>query len=151
MFNIKGVVLSLLLLISLGSCKNYEYHVSEEIQPYVDEYFEILDDNDIDYKDQDFYVLFDGLIDLTGFVGYAHGMFDSTYVHISIHRAYWSTLSDKQKKILIFHELSHDLFDTLHTWDVFIMQPQMHNRFVAENINWDEAVNELVKYIKDGR
>ena len=69
MFNIKGVVLSLLLLISLGSCKNYEYHVSEEIQPYVDEYFDILDDNDIDYKDQDFYVLFDGIIDLTKFAG----------------------------------------------------------------------------------
>ena len=151
MFNIKGVILGLLMLISFSSCKEYRYVVAEDVQPYVEEYLDVLKSNGIKYKNQDIYVVFDNLMNYTAFAGYAHGMFEKDYVRVSIHKSYWYSLSDRQKKILIFHELSHDLFDSLHTWDVFIMQPKMHSRFAAEYVNWDQAINELVKYIKDGR
>ena len=151
MFNKKGVYLSLLLITLLGSCKNYEYEVSEPLIPYVDEYLQILKDNDISFRKQDFTVLFDEGLVGTNYVGYAIGMFNKKTVKVSINPFFWKSLNNKQRKILIFHELSHDLFDSMHTKDVFFMQPVIHNRFIANTINWDLAVSELVKYIKDAR
>ena len=151
MFNIKGVVLGLSMLISLASCSSYEYNVSEPLQPYVNEFLDILEANDIEFDKKDFYVEFSNDLIGTPFAGYADGMFDSSVVRVYLLRSYWNTLSEKQRKILIFHELSHDMFDSMHTYEVFIMQPKMHPRFVAEYIDWDWAVSELIKYIKDGR
>ena len=150
MFNMKGVYLGL-LLITLISCKSYEYEVSDRLQPYVDEYFEILAENDIKVKKRDFKVVFDTSLVKTPYAGIAHGMYDSNRVEVSVHPIYWNMLNERQKKILIFHELSHDLFDSLHTNDVFLMQPIMHNRFAAKMVDWDEAIKELIKYIKDAR
>tara|TARA_R110002153_G_scaffold28045_1_gene86953 strand:- start:768 stop:1223 length:456 start_codon:yes stop_codon:yes gene_type:complete len=151
MFNKKGFYLGLLLITLLSSCKSYKYEVSEDLQPYVDEYFEILDDNDIKVKDRDFKVVFDDSLTETRFAGVAHGMFDPERVEVSVHPIFWTYLNERQKKILIFHELSHDLFDSLHTNDVFLMQPVMHSRFTSIMVDWDKAVKELIKYIKDAR
>lgn len=151
MFNIRGVVLGLLMLTSLASCGSYEYNVSEPLQPYVNEFLDILETNDIKFKKKDFYVEFSDNLIGTPLAGYADGMHDSSVVRVYLLRSYWNTLSEKQRKILIYHELSHDMFDSLHTYEVFIMQPKMHSRFVAEYINWDWAVSELIKYIKNER
>ena len=151
MFNMKGVYLSLLLITLLSSCKSYKYEVSSRLQPYVDEYFEILAENDIKVKKRDFKVVFDTSLVKTPYAGVAHGMFDSNRVEVSVHPYYWNYLNERQKKILIFHELSHDLFDSLHTNDVFLMQPRMHDRFTAKMVDWDKAIKELIKYIKDAR
>lgn len=151
MFNIRGVVLGLLMLTSLASCRSYEYNVSEPLQPYVNEFLDVLESNSIKFKKKDFYVEFSDELIGTPFAGYAEGMFDDDVVRVQVLRSYWNSLSNKQKKILIFHELSHDMFDSLHTYKVFIMQPKMHSRFAAEYINWDWAVSELIKYIKDER
>mgnify|MGYP003681353618 CR=1 FL=1 len=128
MFNIRGVVLALLVSISISSCKSYSYEVSEDLIPYVDEYLDMLSDNDIKYKRQDFKI-----------------------VKVSVHPTYWKMLSEKQKKILIFHELSHDLFDSRHTYSVFFMAPVMHSKYLAEVIDWDRNIKELIKYIKNER
>lgn len=151
MFNMKGVVLGLFALISLASCRSYEHNVSEPLQPYVNEFLDTLESSNIKFKKKDFYVEFSDDLIGTPFAGYADGMFDSSVVRVYVLRSYWNTLSEKQRKILIYHELSHDMFDSLHTYDVFIMQPKMHSRFVAEYINWDWAVSELIKYIKNER
>ena len=151
MFNMKGLVLGLVMIVSISSCKSYEYNVSEPLIPYVEEYLSILEANDIKFKKKDFNVVFDSNLIGTIYAGIAHGMLDDDVVQVSVHPEYWNLLSEKQKKILIFHELSHDMFDSLHTNTVFLMQPKMHSRFVAEYINWDWAVSELVKYIKDAR
>ncbi len=150
MFNMKGVYLGL-LLITLISCKSYKYEVSDRLQPYVDEYFEILAENNIKVKKRDFKVVFDTNLVKTPYAGFSHGMFDSNRVEVSIHPYYWNMLNERQKKILIFHELSHDLFDLLHTNDVFLMQPRMHTRFESNMVNWDKAIKELIKYIEDAR
>ena len=151
MFNIRGLYLFLLSITLLSSCKNYEYIVDDPLRPFVDEYFNILKDNNIRFKKKDFIVILSDELRGTPFAGFADGMFDKERVRVLVHPEYWNSLSNKQKKILIFHELSHDIFDSLHTNTVFLMQPKMHSRFVAENINWDWAVSELVKYIKDER
>jgi hypothetical protein len=151
MFNIKGVFLVLFTIAMFSSCKEYEYIVDEPLKPFVDEYLDILKKNRIRFRKRDFKVVLSDALIGTPFAGYADGMFDSSRVYVLVHPLYWNSLSNKQKKILIFHELSHDLFDSMHTDDVFLMQPKMHSRFVAEYINWDWAVGELVKYIKDER
>lgn len=139
------------MIVSISSCKSYEYTVSDRLEPYVEEYISILEDNDIEFDKQDFSVVFDDSLIGSLYAGVAHGMFEKSKVQVSIHPEYWNMLSEKQRKILIFHELSHDLFDSIHNWQVFIMQPRMHSRFVADNINWDWAVSELIKYIKNER
>jgi hypothetical protein len=151
MFNIQGLILGLVMIVSISSCKSYEYTVSEPLIPYVEEYFQILEDNDIKFHKKDFTVQFDYSISSTIYAGLANGMFDKKVVNVSIHPEYWTMLNEKQRKILIFHELSHDMFDSLHNWDIFLMQPRMHDRFTANNINWDWAVDQLIKYIKDER
>ena len=151
MFNIRGVVLALLVSISISSCKSYSYEVSEDLIPYVDEYLDMLSDNDIKYKRQDFKIVFDDELLTTVYAGVAHGMFDSKRVKVSVHPTYWKMLSEKQKKILIFHELSHDLFDSRHTYSVFFMAPVMHSKYLAEVIDWDRNIKELIKYIKNER
>ena len=73
MFNMKGVYLSLLLITLISSCKSYKYEVSSRLQPYVDEYFEILAENDIKVKKRDFKVVFDTSLVKTPYAGVAHG------------------------------------------------------------------------------
>ena len=146
----KTLMLSILMMVSFSCKKEYKYFVSPQIQPYVKEYLKLMRDNSIKVKDQDFVIIFNSKMPMPNIAGYAYGMFKDDFVLININPMIWSVLNKHQKRTLIFHELSHDLFNTLHTSDVHVMNPQLHNPIISFFNNTKKSDKELIKYIKDG-
>ena len=147
----KALVFSILMMLNFSCKKEYKYFVSPQIQPYVKEYLKLMRDNGIKVKDQDFMIVFNSKMPLPSIAGYAYGMFKDDFVLIAINPIIWSGLNKQQKRTLIFHELSHDLFDCLHTNDVHVMNPQLHGKLESLFNNTTKSDKELIKYIKDAR
>lgn len=146
----KTLIICLFSMFSLINVNDYKYYVSPQIEPYVNEYFELLRDNDITVKRQNFVVMFNSKMPHPSIAGYAWGMFRDDVVIVNISPKIWIFLNKQQKRSLIFHELSHDLFNSLHTEDVYIMNPELHSRSEAYFNNTKKSDRELIKYIKDG-
>ena len=128
----------------------YTYELSRELQPYVFEYLNTLKKYDIEFKKQSFIVVFDADIMKTSLVGQAKGMFNDNLIYVKINPKLWNYLTTKQKRHLIFHELSHDIFNTEHTTEIKLMHPSMSSPQDAFAMNIDKAIDELMKYIKNG-
>ena len=128
----------------------YTYELSRELQPYVFEYLNTLKKYDIEFKKQSFIVVFDADIMKTSLVGQAKGMFNDNLIYVKINPKLWGYLTTKQKRHLIFHELSHDIFNTEHTTEIKLMYPSMSSPQDAFAMNIDKAIDELMKYIKNG-
>lgn len=128
----------------------YTYSISKELQPYVKEYLLTLDYHDIESKKQSFIVVFDADIMRTNLVGQAKGMFNDSLVYVIINPNLWSRLTVKQRRHLIFHELSHDMFNTEHTEDIELMKPSMATPLQSLYMNIDKEIELLMKHIKNG-
>lgn len=128
----------------------YTYELSRELKPYVFEYLNTLKKYDIEFKKQSLIVVFDADIMRTSLVGQAKGMFNDDLVYVKINPKLWGYLTTKQKRHLIFHELSHDIFNTEHTTEIKLMYPSMSSPQGAFAMNIDKAIDELMKYIKNG-
>ena len=127
----------------------YTYEVSRALQPYVFEYMATLDKYEIEYKKQSFIVVFDSDIMRTPLVGQAKGMFNDDLVYVKINPRDWGYLTPKQRRHLIFHELSHDIFNTLHTEDIELMKPSLPSDVKSFAMDIDKEIDELMKYIKN--
>ena len=71
---------------------------------------------------------------------------DVTVIHIN--PVLWATMSHQDKRMVMFHELAHDVFNLKH-WSTLIMnpvKPQLTDKAFVDN-----AINLLIKHIKDGR
>ena len=128
----------------------YTIEVSVALQPYVFEYMAMLDKYEIEYKKQSFIVVFDSDIMRTPLVGQAKGMFNDDLVYVKIDPREWGYLTPKQRKHLIFHELSHDIFNVLHTEDIELMKPSLPSDVKAFAMDIDKEITQLMKYIKNG-
>tara|TARA_R110000796_G_scaffold68451_5_gene156826 strand:+ start:57 stop:524 length:468 start_codon:yes stop_codon:yes gene_type:complete len=128
----------------------YTIEVSVALQPYVFEYMATLDKYEIEYKKQSFIVVFDSDIMRTPLVGRAQGMFNDELVYVRIDPREWGYLTPKQRKHLIFHELSHDIFNVLHTEDIELMKPSLPSDVKAFAMDIDKEIAQLMKYIKNG-
>ena len=128
----------------------YTIEVSVALQPYVFKYMATLDKYEIEYKKQSFIVVFDSDIMRTPLVGQAKGMFNDDLVYVKIDPREWGYLTPKQRKHLIFHELSHDIFNVLHTEDIELMKPSLPSDVKAFAMDIDKEITQLMKYIKNG-
>tara|TARA_R100000541_G_scaffold50989_1_gene58312 strand:- start:230 stop:676 length:447 start_codon:yes stop_codon:yes gene_type:complete len=147
----KSLIVGLLTIITLTCKKDYKSIISPDLQSYVSEYLSLLEDNNVKVKEQDFIVVFNSMMPSPRIAGYAYGMFKDDYVLVNINPRIWSTLNNSQKRTLIFHELSHDLFNILHSDDVFVMNPILHQPLESFLNNKKKSDKELIKYIKDAR
>ena len=129
----------------------YTYSISKELQPYVREYLLTLDDYDIEFKKQSFIVVFDADIIKTPLVGQAKGMFNNDLVYVKVNPKIWRHLTHKQRRHLLFHELSHDLFNIEHTKDVELMKPSMPSPSQSYYMDIDKEIDLLMKHIKNGQ
>ena len=129
----------------------YTYELSSELKPYVFEYLATLEKHDIEFKNQSFIVVFDSDLVRTNLLGVAKGMFNNDLIYVKINPRLWNWLTAKQKKHLIFHELSHDIFNVAHTEEVELMRPSMANPFKSFIMNIDEEIELLMKHIKNGQ
>ena len=120
--------------------------VSRELQPYLMEFDRVMNDAGIDVKYGSLVVI--KFVPLrTGLLGVAWGMnHDVTIIHIN--PVLWATMSHQDKRMVMFHELAHDVFNLKH-WSTLIMnpvKPQLLDKAFVDN-----AINLLIKHIKDGR
>ena len=127
----------------------YTYELSKELEPYVFEYLSTLDKFGIEIKRQSFIVVFDADIMSTPLVGQAKGMFNNDLVYVKINPRLWNQLTRKQKRHLIFHELSHDMFNILHTEDMELMKPSMASPAHSFKMNIEQEIINLMMYIRN--
>tara|TARA_R110001606_G_C14903986_1_gene594378 strand:- start:26 stop:487 length:462 start_codon:yes stop_codon:yes gene_type:complete len=127
----------------------YTYSINKELQSYVKEYLLTLDNYDIEFKKQSFIVVFDADIIRTDILGMAKGMYNDSLVYVIINPDIWRRLTTKQRRHLIFHELSHDMFNTEHTTEVELMRPSMATPLQSLYMNIDKEIDLLMKHIKN--
>ena len=128
----------------------YAYEVSKALQPYVFDYMAHLEKHDIQIKSQTFIVVFDADIMKTNLLGTAKGMLHDDLVYVKINPRDWGKLSHKQRRHTIFHELSHDLFNTEHTFEIELMKPVIPTDAESFVMDIEKAIDELMKHIKNG-
>ena len=120
--------------------------VDRQLQPYLMEFDRVMHDAGIDVKYGSLVVI--KFVSLrTGLLGVAWGMnHDVTVIHIN--PVLWATMSHQDKRMVMFHELAHDVFNLKH-WSTLLMnpvKPQLLDKAFVDN-----AIKLLVKHIKDGR
>lgn len=123
--------------------------VNNIIAPYVNEYISILEKNNIKIPIGKELLCVDftsSLADDT--LGVAWGMHIDNITFIQISKENWIFLSVQQKRFLIFHELSHDIFNLNH-FDTTIMNTPMPSIYKASEVYIDNAIEELIQYIKN--
>jgi len=111
-------------------------------------YLEALEKHGIKFNDQNFIVVFDADIMRTKLVGQARGMHNDKLVYVQINPKLWGVLTHKQKTHLIFHELSHDIFNIEHTELIVLMKPSMSSPSVSLAMDIDREIITLMSYIK---
>jgi len=75
-------------------------------------------------------------------VGMAIGMHNDHAVNVVISKYYWNLLNEKDRKLVIYHELAHDLFNIRHG-SCRIMDSSFGIR------DLDAAIAELMQVIKN--
>jgi len=126
----------------------YTYSISKELQPYVREVLTTLEFHNIEFKKQSFIVVFDADIMRTNLVGQAKGMDNDSLVYVIINPNLWGKLTTKERRHLIFHELAHDIFNTLHTNDVELMKPSMPSHSQSYYMDINKEIRLLMEHIK---
>lgn len=79
-------------------------------------------------------------------LGIAWGMDINDATVIDINRYAWKELTEAQRRLVMFHELSHDLFNLRH-FDTEIMNTPMPQYVVDEYVTW--SLNLLIDKLKD--
>ena len=80
-------------------------------------------------------------------IAIARGMFKPKEVEIYISKSWWMRLSENDRKILLYHELSHDLLQITHQWcdDTSLMFPNKSGMKMKEA---DEMLKDLLRKYK---
>ena len=144
----------IILLFTLNSfaqtMPKYTGIINQPLKPYVFEYFAALRDCGLEFKNQNFIVVFDGDIMRSSLLGVARGMFNKDLVYVQINPRLWQTLTEKQRRHVIFHELSHDIFDVKHNEDLLLMKPYMYSPKESEELDLNAGILQLMNFIKNG-
>tara|TARA_R110000744_G_scaffold16476_2_gene45394 strand:+ start:443 stop:922 length:480 start_codon:yes stop_codon:yes gene_type:complete len=121
--------------------------VDRPLQPYLMEFDRVMNDAGIDVRYGSLVVIKFLPNMRAGLLGVAWGMnHDVTVIHIN--PVLWAKLSHQDRRMVMFHELAHDVFNLKH-WSTLLMnpvKPQLLDKAFVDN-----AINLLIKHIKDGR
>jgi len=115
------------------------------INPYVSElyydYIKLIEDNNILIPQQDL-ILIDMSCTLpNSILAVAWGMYTDNTISVSVNLNTFSYLSDNQKRFLMYHELSHDIFNLEH-YSCMIMTTPMPEIVSDEYLNL--MINDLI-------
>ena len=147
---------SILLIVILGSIfvqqRDKEYNpetvvVNSQLAPFVREYVGVMKANDIKMPWGNDLVLIDFSISLpNNILGIAWGMDIDNITLVGINARLWNALPYEKKRLLVFHELTHDVFNVRH-FDTGLMDTPMPR--YATKLKVDSLLNELVIYLKN--
>jgi hypothetical protein len=141
------VIVVTIFAFALQGCKGQNFVADKELMPYVHEYMQFLKQERIGAQFQTkFVVAFNPFLDSFRFAGYAEGMNKDKEVNVYVSRMVWNRSNEGQKRWLIFHELSHDLFNLKHG-TCELMKPQLSLKDNMETFNI--AKKELAKVLKN--
>lgn len=125
------------------------FYASPEIREYVLAYFEILDNAGIEYdRNQPVMVVFNNWEAKGGVLGIAFGMYHDEYVNIHINKAMWDIFTPEERAMVIYHELSHDVFNIEHG-KIELMSPYKPEK--VDKAYLKKVTKELIKYLKENR
>ena len=81
-------------------------------------------------------------------IAIARGMFKDKEVEIYISKSWWMKLDANERKILLYHELSHDLLEIHHQWcdNTSLMYP---NKTGMIKKDADEMLKDLLRKYKE--
>tara|TARA_R110000737_G_scaffold69034_2_gene97374 strand:+ start:193 stop:681 length:489 start_codon:yes stop_codon:yes gene_type:complete len=155
---IEEFVTVVLIVISIGLFSGYQYGIKDEskyspnitavapeLRPLVNEYINTLESNNIRLPLGCDLVLIDFSLSLPrNVLGMAFGMEIDNVTVVSINAYQWLDLTPNQKKLLIFHELSHDIFNLYHFSTPIMDTPMpMHVSDLDLLISIDKLINLL--------
>lgn len=123
------------------------YDVDSRLERYVDEYIEIMELNEIPVPNQvRFMVRFHKESLPRNAAAAAWGMFKPFMVMVAVDpQAIW--LSHNQLRWLMFHELTHDIFDVRHESGLELMKPVIPEYVSGHDV--DKALCEVANYLKE--
>lgn len=123
------------------------YDVDKSLERYVDEYFEIMEENNIEMPKQVRFMVKIHKESLPrNAAAAAWGMFKPFMVMIAVDpNALF--LSHNQLRWLMFHELTHDIWDIRHESGLELMEPVMPDYVSGYDV--DKAMCELANYLKE--
>ena len=123
------------------------YKVDSRLEQYVCEYIEILETAGIEIPDQRRFMVKVHKKSLPrGAAGAAWGMFKPQMVMIAVDPAALN-LDHNQLRWLMFHEMTHDLWDIRHESDLFLMRPVMPEYVTSYDVKF--GMQELIMHLKD--
>jgi hypothetical protein len=124
-----------------------QVYIDKGLQPYVIEFDHIIYNSgiDINYGSLVLIKFSDRLQD--NILGIAWGMNHDVTV-IDINRRQFYRLSLQERRLVIFHEMAHDVFNLEHG-SIDLMAPTKPKEVTKELV--DAYIAELIKHIKNGR
>lgn len=145
-FLLKMIIITLAALF-VAQATAQSYDVDPPLQRYVDEYIEIMELNDIQIPQQvRFMVKYQKKSLPRGAAGAAWGMFKRNMVMVAVDPdAVW--LSHNQMRWLMFHELTHDIWDIKHESGLKLMFPIIPDYVSRPEV--DKAICEVANYLKN--
>lgn len=122
--------------------------VNTILKPYVDEYVIRLMGEGIKLPYGKDLVLIDFSLAFPNHIlGVAWGMNIDNITVVQINAMQWRYLTVQQKRLLMWHELTHDIFDKYHGSSC-VMDTPMPNRYIVTKEYVNRCVDELVKQLK---
>lgn len=120
--------------------------INSTLAPFINEYMDRLESEGIDLTWGKDLVSIDFSVSLpNNILGVAWGMDIDNITVISINGRVWNYLTHQQKRLLVFHELTHDVFNVRH-FETGLMNTPMPF-FVSED-KVDSLMDDLVAYLK---
>lgn len=121
------------------------YFIDPTLLPYVLDYEAELNDRGVQIPaNQSFSVLLTRMP--MRLAGIAIGMFNNTTVNVAINIRLWNTYTETQKRFLIYHELSHDVFNIEHDSCRLMVTAMSGVNDIYED--FDAIMDELANVIK---
>jgi len=147
---LSGLVMTAIILIFIGvqvSKSNKKYNpdtiaINSILRPYVKEYKDSLEANDIRLPWGDLVRVKFGIAMPNKILGISWGMDMDNLTFVEINYQNWLHLTHEQKRLVMFHELSHDVFNLKH-FDTPLMDTPMPKYVTRRKVNtWLEKLIE---------
>lgn len=147
------IVLLSMILIALVSCSKEDsipiHEVEPELKPYVDMFLEDAVSRGIDvskFYTEDVSIMYtdtrSGVVSKSTAWAWKLG---KRGVRIEVYKPAFDKNYDVSKKLIIYHELGHDLFNLPHNDNILIMMPTLPQRMVSIGQEHYDAFFNLVK------
>lgn len=147
-----GVTFMMILLIGRGRVMYKEYKkpdvvvVNSLLSPYVLEYKAILEEGGVDIPwGKDLVRVTFGVELPQQVLGVAWGMDVDNITLVEINFGNWLQLTHEQRRLVMFHELTHDVFNLEH-FDIVLMNTPMPENITKQKV--DLWMEELIEYLK---